>query len=407
MAERMFFGYNNRKNSKYKLSEYAVMTRFSSRFETDITVVNQELYDTNVLKGILFVLTSRDGEVNDMAHSILVNDAHRLKIFSTSKVKSLMQDGKFSEASYKIEEIVNKRWSNLLPDTCRLFYKVLICLVEYLDFDAYGEKNIDAALRILSKLFAYCYTLTADNYCLKEYGALTEIEKDEFAKSKGGTSKKDTSWDIMVKNNPLKGSYLGLSKDKERNEDFALIYEAIFKYWYNDLYEVDKELRNNPKCLECLELKSDWSFLLKLLDKNYFKNMTSTSNDFNVAFAPRIKNSMKMKYEEKKTFVEYVYSITVSSIEGLFIGFVRDISNSLASDFYTEFLSKNNQEKSDLASELKDLKSANRNLTKSVTKLGADNDLLKAQIEENKAELEQSRKVELESQELIELRKKS
>ena len=43
MAERMLFfaQHNNKKASKYRLTEYAAMTRFSSRFESAETVNNK------------------------------------------------------------------------------------------------------------------------------------------------------------------------------------------------------------------------------------------------------------------------------------------------------------------------------------------------------------------------------
>ena len=410
MAERMFFAsHNSKKTSKYKMAEYAVMTRFSSRFEAEETLPNKELYDTNVLKGLLFVLSNRDSDINAIAHGFLVNDAYRLKIFSPSKVKSLIQEGKFGEATLRLEDVVAKRWNFLIPETCRLFYKVMVCLTEYFDFAEFGEKKPDDALKILTKLFPYCFTLVAENYALREYSSMTEAEKEEYINDRSSNSsrgKKDNSWDMTVKNNPLKGEYFGFSKNKSRNDDFALIYETVFKYWYNDLYSMDKSLRNSPSIFEGIELKNDWSFLFKLMDKNYFKHPNSFIGSFDVAFLPRVKNETKMKYEEHTPFLDYIYSICAENVSGCVTIFIRDIFNRLASAQYVDYYNKNNQEKGELAGELKDLKAANRNLTKSVTKLNADNEVLKAQIDANQAELEQVRKVESESQELIELRKK-
>lgn len=408
MAERMFLAYHNsKKASKYKMAEYASMTRFSSRFESAATINNKELYDTNILKGILFVLTNRDKDVNDLSHSFLISDAYRMRVFSPSKVKSLIQEGKYSEASYKLEDIIEKKWPYLIPETCRLFYRVLICLCEYFDFIEYGKKHLDEALKTLSKLFPYCFTLTAETYCLREYASLSEKEREEYDNSNTSSkSKKDNSWDITVKNNPLKAEYLSYSKNKSRNEDFVKIFETVFKYWYHDLYGVDKELRNSPKCLEDLTLENDWSLLFQVMDKDYFKQPNSFVGKFEFAFAPRVKHTTEMKYQNDMEFLDYVYSMTVEGVYTCILAFVRDIFNNIASSNYIEFMNKSNQEKGDLAGELKDLKSANRNLTKSVTKLGADNDLLKAQIEKDRVELEQVRKVEAESEELIELRKK-
>ena len=409
MAERMLFfaQHNNKKASKYRLTEYAAMTRFSSRFESAETVNNKELYDTNVLKCLLLVLTNRDKEVNQLAHSFLISDAYRLRVFSPSKIKSLIEEGKYLEACAKLEDIVDKKWNYLIPDTCRLFYKVFICLCEYFDFLEYSKKYEAEALKVLSKVLAYSFTLVAEVYCLKEYASLSDKEKEEYINSGSNSkSKKDNSWDSMVKNNPLKGEYLTFSKDKSRNEELVLMYETVFKYWYDDLYNMDRGLRNARQTLDDLELKNDWSLLFQVMDKNYFKQPSSYLGTFQEAFAPREKHSHKMKYEEDTAFVDYIYSMVAESIYGHLIAFTKDIFNALAGAQYVDFYNRTNKEKGDLAGEIKDLKAANRNLTKSVTKLGADNDQLKALIEKDKVELEQVRKVEAESEELIELRKK-
>ena len=170
------------------------------------------------------------------------------------------------------------------------------------------------------------------------------------------------------------------------------------------------EDRNAFSVFDGLDLKNDWSVLLKLLDKNYYKkpkNNKIFSLDSVYSLEPAVEIETKLK--TNKSFQDVLYVLVVKT-ERWYVSF--DISTiSSCFNYYVKSVLIDrfkvlDNDKAELAAQIKELKATNRTLTRDMTKLNAENEKLKKTIDENQETLSQVQQEQSDSEELVTLRDK-
>lgn len=410
MSERMLIMRMNKgtyKKSKFYISETSIITRLSNRFENSDTVKDSSLYDTQVLKGILFALGNRKSDFLDGLRESIVKDIYNYKCFNNSKVKQLIQSGFVYDAYYKFQDLIETKYPNLCYDAFALYNKVLTCLYQYFDYDKVADVSSADSVRAGSHLLGYCFMCVFERYSLEEYGKFSQEEQEAIVKARMksiNSAKKDISWQESVKSFVLKGEFLQIDCDESIKNDFAKIFERAFRPWNDDVFtDVSIENRNHPDYFKDLELENDWSLLFNIMKKDFYKPEKKTHTNEAFLFAPKY-DCGELKIDTlKDNYLPFAVATSETIVE-YFTCFIRDLFNKIAGTMITDIFNRNDKDRQDLSLEIKDLKSANKNFAKSINKLNLENESLKQTIEKNSEVLSKVKEEQSNSAELLELR---
>lgn len=406
MAKNNLRALKNAKTSKAVKEELALSFNLGHRFENEMTVDNMSLIDCYVLQGVLFVLSHRSSNFIEGTANTTINMFNKLNFFDSTSVKNLILQGDIVKADEKFQSVVRQKCPDVMFLTYSVYHKILTILFEYFNFYEYTCSEPKKSEILCQYLLVDCYYNALYTYFLK-FMKNAPSEKQEVG-YKAGNVRFIDEMRGLAEENKLSPEYLHYPCEVSVKEDFCKIYNKMIEVWCSE--DTADEDRNAFSVFDGLDLKNDWSVLLKLLDKNYYKkpkNNKIFSLDSVYSLEPAVEIETKLK--TNKSFQDVLYVLVVKT-ERWYVSF--DISTiSSCFNYYVKsvlidrfkFL---DNDKAELAAQIKELKATNRTLTRDMTKLNAENEKLKKTIDENQETLSLVQQEQSDSEELVTLRDK-
>ena len=406
MAKNNLRALKNAKTSKAVKEELALSFNLGHRFENEMTVDNMSLIDCYVLQGVLFVLSHRSSNFIEGTANTTINMFNKLNFFDSTSVKNLILQGDIVKADEKFQSVVRQKCPDVMFLTYSVYYKILTILFEYFNFYEYTCSEPKKSEILCQYLLVDCYYNALYTYFLK-FMKNAPSEKQEVG-YKAGNVRFIDEMRGLAEENKLSPEYLHYPCEVSVKEDFCKIYNKMIEVWCSE--DTADEDRNAFSVFDGLDLKNDWSVLLKLLDKNYYKkpkNNKIFSLDSVYSLEPAVEIETKLK--TNKSFQDVLYVLVVKT-ERWYVSF--DISTiSSCFNYYVKSVLLDrfrvlDNDKAELAGQIKELKATNRTLTRDMTKLNAENEKLKKTIDENQETLSQVQQEQSDSEELVTLRDK-
>ena len=406
MAKNNLRALKNAKTSKAVKEELALSFNLGHRFENEMTVDNMSLIDCYVLQGVLFVLSHRSSNFIEGTANTTINMFNKLNFFDSTSVKNLILQGDIVKADEKFQSVVRQKCPDVMFLTYSVYHKILTILFEYFNFYEYTCSEPKKSEILCQYLLVDCYYNALYTYFLK-FMKNAPSEKQEVG-YKAGNVRFIDEMRGLAEENKLSPEYLHYPCEVSVKEDFCKIYNKMIEVWCSE--DTADEDRNAFSVFDGLDLKNDWSVLLKLLDKNYYKkpkNNKIFSLDSVYSLEPAVEIETKLK--TNKSFQDVLYVLVVKT-ERWYVSF--DISTiSSCFNYYVKSVLIDrfrvlDNDKAELAGQIKELKATNRTLTRDMTKLNAENEKLKKTIDENQETLSQVQQEQSDSEELVTLRDK-
>ena len=406
MAKNNLRALKNVKTSKAVKEELALSFNLGHRFENEMTVDNMSLIDCYVLQGVLFVLSHRSSNFIEGTANTTINMFNKLNFFDSTSVKNLILQGDIVKADEKFQSVVRQKCPDVMFLTYSVYHKILTILFEYFNFYEYTCSEPKKSEILCQYLLVDCYYNALYTYFLK-FMKNAPSEKQEVG-YKAGNVRFIDEMRGLAEENKLSPEYLHYPCEVSVKEDFCKIYNKMIEVWCSE--DTADEDRNAFSVFDGLDLKNDWSILLKLLDKNYYKkpkNNKIFSLDSVYSLEPAVEIETKLK--TNKSFQDVLYVLVVKT-ERWYVSF--DISTiSSCFNYYVKSVLIDrfrvlDNDKAELAGQIKELKATNRTLTRDMTKLNAENEKLKKTIDENQETLSLVQQEQSDSEELITLRDK-
>lgn len=406
MAKNNLRALKNVKTSKAVKEELALSFNLGHRFENEMTVDNMSLIDCYVLQGVLFVLSHRSSNFIEGTANTTINMFNKLNFFDSTSVKNLILQGDIVKADEKFQSVVRQKCPDVMFLTYSVYHKILTILFEYFNFYEYTCSEPKKSEILCQYLLVDCYYNALYTYFLK-FMKNAPSEKQEVG-YKAGNVRFIDEMRGLAEENKLSPEYLHYPCEVSVKEDFCKIYNKMIEVWCSE--DTADEDRNAFSVFDGLDLKNDWSVLLKLLDKNYYKkpkNNKIFSLDGVYSLEPAVEIETKLK--TNKSFQDVLYVLVVKT-ERWYVSF--DISTiSSCFNYYVKSVLIDrfkvlDNDKAELAAQIKELKATNRTLTRDMTKLNAENEKLKKTIDENQETLSQVHQEQSDSEELVTLRDK-
>ena len=406
MAKNNLRALKNAKTSKAVKEELALSFNLGHRFENEMTVDNMSLIDCYVLQGVLFVLSHRSSNFIEGTANTTINMFNKLNFFDSTSVKNLILQGDIVKADEKFQSVVRQKCPDVMFLTYSVYHKILTILFEYFNFYEYTCSEPKKSEILCQYLLVDCYYNALYTYFLK-FMKNAPSEKQEVG-YKAGNVRFIDEMRGLAEENKLSPEYLHYPCEVSVKEDFCKIYNKMIEVWCSE--DTADEDRNAFSIFDGLDLKNDWSVLLKLLDKNYYKkpkNNKIFSLDSVYSLEPAVEIETKLK--TNKSFQDVLYVLVVKT-ERWYVSF--DISTiSSCFNYYVKSVLIDrfrvlDNDKAELAGQIKELKATNRTLTRDMTKLNAENEKLKKTIDENQETLSQVQQEQSDSEELVTLRDK-
>lgn len=406
MAKNNLRALKNAKTSKAVKEELALSFNLGHRFENEMTVDNMSLIDCYVLQGVLFVLSHRSSNFIEGTANTTINMFNKLNFFDSTSVKNLILQGDIVKADEKFQSVVRQKCPDVMFLTYSVYHKILTILFEYFNFYEYTCSEPKKSEILCQYLLVDCYYNALYTYFLK-FMKNAPSEKQEVG-YKAGNVRFIDEMRGLAEENKLSPEYLHYPCEVSVKEDFCKIYNKMIEVWCSE--DTADEDRNAFSVFDGLDLKNDWSVLLKLLDKNYYKkpkNNKIFSLDSVYSLEPAVEIETKLK--TNKSFQDVLYVLVVKT-ERWYVSF--DISTiSSCFNYYVKSVLIDrfkvlDNDKAELAAQIKELKATNRTLTRDMTKLNAENEKLKKTIDENQETLSQVQQEQSDSEELVTLRDK-
>lgn len=406
MAKNNLRALKNVKTSKAVKEELALSFNLGHRFENEMTVDNMSLIDCYVLQGVLFVLSHRSSNFIEGTANTTINMFNKLNFFDSTSVKNLILQGDIVKADEKFQSVVRQKCPDVMFLTYSVYHKILTILFEYFNFYEYTCSEPKKSEILCQYLLVDCYYNALYTYFLK-FMKNAPSEKQEVG-YKAGNVRFIDEMRGLAEENKLSPEYLHYPCEVSVKEDFCKIYNKMIEVWCSE--DTADEDRNAFSVFDGLDLKNDWSILLKLLDKNYYKkpkNNKIFSLDSVYSLEPAVEIETKLK--TNKSFQDVLYVLVVKT-ERWYVSF--DISTiSSCFNYYVKSVLIDrfrvlDNDKAELAGQIKELKATNRTLTRDMTKLNAENEKLKKTIDENQETLSQVQQEQSDSEELVTLRDK-
>lgn len=406
MAKNNLRALKNAKTSKAVKEELALSFNLGHRFENEMTVDNMSLIDCYVLQGVLFVLSHRSSNFIEGTANTTINMFNKLNFFDSTSVKNLILQGDIVKADEKFQSVVRQKCPDVMFLTYSVYHKILTILFEYFNFYEYTCSEPKKSEILCQYLLVDCYYNALYTYFLK-FMKNAPSEKQEVG-YKAGNVRFIDEMRGLAEENKLSPEYLHYPCEVSVKEDFCKIYNKMIEVWCSE--DTADEDRNAFSVFDGLDLKNDWSVLLKLLDKNYYKkpkNNKIFSLDSVYSLEPAVEIETKLK--TNKSFQDVLYVLVVKT-ERWYVSF--DISTiSSCFNYYVKSVLIDrfrvlDNDKAELAVQIKELKATNRTLTRDMTKLNAENEKLKKTIDENQETLSLVQQEQSDSEELVTLRDK-
>lgn len=406
MAKNNLRALKNAKTSKAVKEELALSFNLGHRFENEMTVDNMSLIDCYVLQGVLFVLSHRSSNFIEGTANTTINMFNKLNFFDSTSVKNLILQGDIVKADEKFQSVVRQKCPDVMFITYSVYHKILTILFEYFNFYEYTCSEPKKSEILCQYLLVDCYYNALYTYFLK-FMKNAPSEKQEVG-YKAGNVRFIDEMRGLAEENKLSPEYLHYPCEVSVKEDFCKIYNKMIEVWCSE--DTADEDRNAFSVFDGLDLKNDWSVLLKLLDKNYYKkpkNNKIFSLDSVYSLEPAVEIETKLK--TNKSFQDVLYVLVVKT-ERWYVSF--DISTiSSCFNYYVKSVLIDrfrvlDNDKAELAAQIKELKATNRTLTRDMTKLNAENEKLKKTIDENQETLSLVQQEQSDSEELVTLRDK-
>lgn len=406
MAKNNLRALKNAKTSKAVKEELALSFNLGHRFENEMTVDNMSLIDCYVLQGVLFVLSHRSSNFIEGTANTTINMFNKLNFFDSTSVKNLILQGDIVKADEKFQSVVRQKCPDVMFLTYSVYHKILTILFEYFNFYEYTCSEPKKSEILCQYLLVDCYYNALYTYFLK-FMKNAPSEKQEVG-YKAGNVRFIDEMRGLAEENKLSPEYLHYPCEVSVKEDFCKIYNKMIEVWCSE--DTADEDRNAFSVFDGLDLKNDWSVLLKLLDKNYYKkpkNNKIFSLDSVYSLEPAVEIETKLK--TNKSFQDVLYVLVVKT-ERWYVSF--DISTiSSCFNYYVKSVLIDrfrvlDNDKAELAAQIKELKATNRTLTRDMTKLNAENEKLKKTIDENQETLSLVQQEQSDSEELVTLRDK-
>ena len=406
MAKNNLRALKNAKTSKAVKEELALSFNLGHRFENEMTVDNMSLIDCYVLQGVLFVLSHRSSNFIEGTANTTINMFNKLNFFDSTSVKNLNLQGDIVKADEKFQSVVRQKCPDVMFLTYSVYHKILTILFEYFNFYEYTCSEPKKSEILCQYLLVDCYYNALYTYFLK-FMKNAPSEKQEVG-YKAGNVRFIDEMRGLAEENKLSPEYLHYPCEVSVKEDFCKIYNKMIEVWCSE--DTADEDRNAFSVFDGLDLKNDWSVLLKLLDKNYYKkpkNNKIFSLDSVYSLEPAVEIETKLK--TNKSFQDVLYVLVVKT-ERWYVSF--DISTiSSCFNYYVKSVLIDrfrvlDNDKAELAGQIKELKATNRTLTRDMTKLNAENEKLKKTIDENQETLSLVQQEQSDSEELVTLRDK-
>lgn len=406
MAKNNLRALKNAKTSKAVKEELALSFNLGHRFENEMTVDNMSLIDCYVLQGVLFVLSHRSSNFIEGTANTTINMFNKLNFFDSTSVKNLILQGDIVKADEKFQSVVRQKCPDVMFLTYSVYHKILTILFEYFNFYEYTCSEPKKSEILCQYLLVDCYYNALYTYFLK-FMKNAPSEKQEVG-YKAGNVRFIDEMRGLAEENKLSPEYLHYPCEVSVKEDFCKIYNKMIEVWCSE--DTADEDRNAFSVFDGLDLKNDWSVLLKLLDKNYYKkpkNNKIFSLDSVYSLEPAVEIETKLK--TNKSFQDVLYVLVVKT-ERWYVSFdistISSCFNYYVKSVLIDRLRVLDNDKAELAAQIKELKATNRTLTRDMTKLNAENEKLKKTIDENQETLSQVQQEQSDSEELVTLRDK-
>ncbi len=395
----------NIKQSKQQKEENTINLNLGFRFENEYTITESGLMDASVLQGVLLVLSNRNSTFIQNIVDTQLDFFKKSGFFDNTTVRNLIQQGDIPKATKKFRDIVKQKCPNTMYLTFCLYHKVLSVLYEYFDFHTYVSTQTGKAYLLCQYLLLDCYMKTMHNaFLLHIKGLPKEKVTDILCQC---DSKEDEENRSLAETSSLLPTYIHFDCDESIKEDFCKIVNAVRVPWHSNDEDV-RNTRNTFEILDGLELSNDWSGLIQILHKDFYKIPKGTIH-FGVGDLFKVdytkKSDLKVITDSDiKDSIAALIAITDNWYEPFNLHIISSCFDDYAKVVLSEKFRMMDQEKSELNLQIKDLKNTNRSLTRDMTKLGAEIETLKQEQNKNKELLEQAKQSEEESQELIDLR---
>lgn len=406
MAKNNLRALKNAKTSKAVKEELALSFNLGHRFENEMTVDNMSLIDCYVLQGVLFVLSHRSSNFIEGTANTTINMFNKLNFFDNTSVKNFILQGDIVKADEKFQSVVKQKCPDVMFLTYSAYHKILTILFEYFDFYEYTRSEPKKSEIICQYLLVDCYYNALYTYFLK-FMKNAPSDKLEVGYKAGNVRFIDEMRELAGENK-LSPEYLHYPCEGSVKEDFCKIYNKMIDVWCSE--NTADEDRNAFSIFDGLDLKNDWSVLLKLLNKEYYKRPKNNKN-FNMDVIYYLEPSVEIetKLKVNKSFQDILYALILKT-ERWYVSFdistVTSCFNNYVKSVLIDRFKVLDNDKTELAGQIKELKAANRTLTRDMTKLNAENEKLKKTIDENQEILSQIKQEQNNSDELIELRNK-
>ena len=416
MANKAVMRSKMKSESNYLKAEKSIMSRLVGYFEDSETLKDDTLLDSQVLQGVLFVLTNRSEEVLHNNFRFLMPSLAMADVLHNQQIQNMVLSHDFLSAFGKFETHVDKKLPDLDRKTFALFRKVLCILFEFFDFEKklYDEKGnyLSSTVDLCERLLNFCFLTILGNYNSMFFANKNKEEKQNAVSQMNiskSFSKDKAEWVDALKNYPLKGEYMPfLDCSDSIKEDFALLYDIMTKNWHYAELNGNKELRNSLKSLDGVPFQNDMTLFIDILKKDFYDkcNVKKINGKEFFDFEKGDEKIPFLQDKDKKLVFDKYIKMIIKNYSFFYSSFLITVFNLIVGRYTKDKVTALETDKADLNSQLKEMKGLNRNLTKNVQKLDTEIKGLKSEIEKAQEGITVVQQMQEDNEELKGLREK-